>query len=149
MLKKIVSILAPAAEVPQPDRAPLAAAVLLLEIAHADGDFSAEEAAQIEQLLQVRFNVDAETRKELLELAAEAQRNSADLHHYTSQINRNFSQEEKVEIIESFWELTFADGQLDAHEEAMMRQLGNLIGLSHRKLIDAKLRVRDRHSTKK
>ena len=43
--------------------------------------------------------------------------------------------------IEAIWQLVYADGRLDCYEEALMRQLGSLIGLSHRQLIEAKLRV--------
>lgn len=143
MFEKIFSLLAPATSAPQPDRVPLAAAVLLLEVAHADGDFSAEEEGLIHQLLRQRFALDGETRDELMQLAEEAQRHSADLHQFTSQINRNFSQSEKSEIIKAFWSLAFVDGHLDAHEEAMLRQLGSLIGISHRQLIDAKIKVRN------
>lgn len=143
MLKKIMALLAPVEEIPQPERIPLAAAVLLLEIAYADGDFSSAEEAMIHRLLKDQFALDTEMRTELMLLATEAQQQSADLHEYTSQINHNFSQEEKEQIIESFWKLAFADGQLDVHEEAMMRQLGSLIGLSHRKLMDAKIRVKN------
>lgn len=144
MLKKILSLLTSEEETPQPERIPLAAAVLLLEIAHADGEFSAAEEAEIQNLLQTCFELDDATRAEVLELAAVTQQKSVDLHQFTSLINNNFSQEEKEKIIESFWQVAFADGRLDAHEEAVLRQLGSLIGLSHRKQIDAKLRVRDR-----
>lgn len=143
MLKKIVSLLSPAEEEPPPERIPLATAVLLIELAHSDGEFSAEEEAEIQLHLQDRFDLDETTCAELMGLAARTQRNSADLHQFTCQINNNFSQEEKEEIIASFWQLAFIDGRLDVHEEAILRQLGSLIGLSHRQLIDAKLRARD------
>ena len=142
MLKKIFSLLATVSATPRPDRIPLAAAVLLLEVAQVDGEFSAEEDVLIHEILQQRFAIDADMREELMQLAAETRSQSADLHQFTSQINRNFSQPEKEKIIEVFWQLAFADGRLDAHEEAMLRQLGGLIGLSHRQLIDAKIRVR-------
>ena len=47
----------------------------------------------------------------------------------------------KEQIIEALWQLVYADGRLDCYEDALMRQLGSLIGLSHRQLIEAKLRV--------
>ncbi len=142
MLKRILSLLAPTESVPGPDRVPLVAAVLLLEIAHADGDFSPEEKTLIRELLQQRFALDHAMGEELLQLADAAKRQSVDLHEFTRQINWNFSPAEKEAMIESFWQLAFADGRLDAHEEAMLRQLSSLIGLSHRQLIDAKLKVR-------
>jgi len=146
MLKKIISLFSSPNQTADPVRVPLAAAVLLLEIAHADGEVTPEEKAVIRQQLQERFDLDPETRSELIQLAEETRRKSVDLHEFTMQINHNFSQPEKEQIIESFWQLAFADGHLDAYEEAMMRQLGHLIGLSQRQLIDAKLRVRDQQS---
>ena len=143
MLKKILHLFSspPTSEKPL-GRISLAAAVLLLELAYADGDFSANEKQLVSQVLEEHFSLDDDARQELLELAQKAQRRSVDLHRYTRLINHNFSQTEKEALIEVFWQMTFADGQLDAREEAIMRQLSSLIGLSHRQLMDAKLKVR-------
>lgn len=122
-------------------RIPLAAAVLLLEVAHADGDYHIDEEALIGSLLKTHFSVADDLLIELLELAEETRNNSSDLHQFTRDINKAFTQPEKEQIIEAIWTLVYADGRLDHFEEALMRQLGALIGLSHRQLIDAKLRV--------
>ena len=85
-----------------------------------------------------------ELQQELLELAEGLRSDSSGLHQYTRELNWAFSQEEKEQIIEAIWRLVYADGRLDPYEDALMRQLGTLIGLSHRQLIDAKLRVLNR-----
>ena len=144
MLKRLLNVFTPQADpndLTGVDRIPLAAAVLLLEVAHADGEYHAAEEALIASLLQEHFSVKDELLEELLELAEETRVNSSDLHQFTRDINKAFSQPEKEQIIEAIWELVYADGRLDHFEEALMRQLGTLIGLSHRQLIDAKLRV--------
>jgi len=123
------------------ERIPLAAAVLFLEVAHADGDFHPDEEALLGPLLKQHFSVAEESLDELLELAARTRANSCDLHQFTREINRAFTQPEKEKIIEAVWQLVYADGRLDCYEEALMRQLGSLIGLSHRQLIEAKLKV--------
>ncbi|MBN1958792.1 MAG: TerB family tellurite resistance protein [Desulfuromonadales bacterium] len=123
------------------ERIPLAAAVLLLEVAHTDGEFHPSEQELLGQLLQEHFSVSADAVEELLELADEKRKQSYDLHQFTRDINAGFSQSEKERIIEAVWQLVYADGRLDHYEEALMRQLGTLIGLSHRQLIEAKLRV--------
>lgn len=123
------------------DRIPLAAAVLLLEVAYADGDFHSSEQALLGNLLKEYFSVAEDALEEFLEVADEIRRNSCDLHQFTREINKNFTQQEKERIIEAVWQLVYADGRLDHYEEALMRQLGTLIGLSHRQLIEAKLRV--------
>ena len=144
MIKRLLQVFAPPAErdaSPQIERIPLAAAVLLLEVAHADGDYHAEEEALIGALLKEHFAVADDLLDELLELAEQTRHSSSDLHQFTRDINKAFSQPEKEQIIEAIWQLVYADGRLDHFEEALMRQLGSLIGLSHRQLIDAKLRV--------
>ncbi len=144
MLKRLLEVFSPQEEkqpVPDELRIPLAAAVLMLEVAHADGEFCADEQALIGPLLSEQFNVSSEYQQELLELAHEAHQGSSDLHQFTREINFAFSQEEKEQIIETIWRLVYADGELDRYEDAVMRQIGSLIGLTHRQLIDAKLRV--------
>lgn len=123
------------------DRIPLAAAVLLLEVAHADGEFHAAEQELIGTLLKKHFSVADEFLEELLELADHLRVNSSDLHQFTREINKAFSQSEKEQIIEAIWQLVYADGRLDHFEEAIMRQLSTLIGLSHRQLIAAKIKI--------
>lgn len=143
MIKRLLQVFAPADQekaVPV-DRIPLAAAVLLLEVAHTDGEYHVEEEALIGTVLKEHFSVADELLADLLELAENTRNNSSDLHQFTRDINKAFSQPEKEQIIEAVWELVYADGRLDHFEEALMRQLGSLIGLSHRQLIDAKLRV--------
>ena len=143
MLKRLLEVFsAPDQEqIPEKDRIPLAAAVLLLEVAHTDGDFDTREQALLGTLLKEHFGVAESALADLLELAEQTRQNSYDLHQFTREINMAFSQPEKERIIEAVWQLVYADGRLDHYEEALMRQLGNLIGLSHRQLIEAKLKV--------
>ncbi len=146
MLKRLLQVFAPAADQDgsaTQDRIPLAAAVLLLEVAYSDGEFHQTERDLIGPLLLRHFSVSEDSLASLLELAEETRKGSSDLHQFTREINKSFTQEEKEQIIEAVWQLVYADGHLDCHEEALMRQLGTLIGLSHRQLIAAKLKVRD------
>ena len=143
MLKRLLQVFAPPTEqaAAESQRIPLAAAVLLLEVAYADGEFHPEEDVLIGTLLTERFDVAPELQEELLKLAHQHRDDSSGLHQFTREINTAFSQVEKEKIIEAIWQLVYADGRLDRYEEALMRQLGSLIGLSHRQLIEAKLRV--------
>lgn len=125
------------------DRVPLALAVLMMELAHADGHLAEEERQQIVALLQQRFELSTAASDELLQLAHAEQNQSVDLYDFTREINWAFSQDEKEEIAEQLWLLILADGVLAAEEEALMRQISHLIGLAHPRMIDAKLRARE------
>lgn len=144
MLKRLLQVFAAPTDQTEStpaERIPLAAAVLLLEVAHTDGDFHQSEQALLGTLLKKHFAVSEESLDELLELAEETRKTSHDLHQFTRDINKAFTQPEKERIIEAVWQLVYADGRLNHYEEALMRQLGALIGLSHRQLIDAKLKI--------
>lgn len=144
MLKRLLQVFAaPTNQVNSvsQERIPLAAAVLLLEVAYSDGEFHQTEQELLGTLLIQHFGVSEASLADLLEVAEETRRKSLDLHQFTREINQSFSQPEKEQIIEAVWQLVYADGRLDCYEEALMRQLGALIGLSHRQLIEAKLKV--------
>lgn len=143
MLKKIFNVFTAPAEQPVPaaERIPLAAAVLLLEIASADGEFQLNEQVVLKTVMKEKFGISEDSLSQLLEYAEKTRKSSHDLHQFTKEINHAFTQPEKEKIAEALWQLVYADGHLDCHEDALMRQLGYLIGLSHRQLIEAKLKV--------
>ncbi len=65
-----------------------------------------------------------------------------DLFRYTQFINENFSEKQKIDIMESVWRIILLDNHLEAHEDHFAHKLANLLRLSHHQLIDAKLRAR-------
>ena len=126
-----------------PDRrVPLALAVLLLEVAHADGSLDEAEWQHVLAILRQRCNLSEDELADLLELAEAKRRQSVDFYSFTRDINWAFSIEEKERIADSFWQVALADGAIDKFEEAVMRQVCPLIGLSHQQMIAAKLRVK-------
>ena len=46
-------------------------------------------------------------------------------------------------MVEYLWAVAFADENVDKHEEYLVRKIANLIGVSHKEFIKAKLRARD------
>ena len=56
--------------------------------------------------------------------------NSKSLYHYSSYINKNFSNDKKLLLIEALWEIALADGERDIEEDALLRLVANLLGIS-------------------
>ena len=119
----------------------VATCALLLEMAHIDGEFSDSEKEQILQTLRDVYGLSQEAIAELLKAAEEELKGSIDLWQFTNLINQNYSLEEKVGIIEMVWRLAYADGTLDKHEDYLLHKMANLLRLTHKQLIDAKLKV--------
>ena len=84
-----------------------------------------------------------EARKELIELAGEKSDASIDLHQFTRKINESFTEEEKLQVVRTLWRIVYADGVFDKYEDFLMRRLVTLLRLSHRQMIEAKVRVLD------
>lgn len=66
---------------------------------------------------------------------------SVDLWQFARVINKQYSIDEKEKLIERLWQIVYVDGKMDQHEHYLMNKLSNLLGLSHKQLIDAKLKV--------
>jgi len=130
-------------EVPTPaDELQLATCMLLLEIAQADGSIQPEEEKQIHAIIRQRFSLSETDRTSLIERARELQAEAVDLYPVAALINRYWSTEEKCHLLENIWQIVYADGILDQHEDHLMHKLGTLLQLSHRQLIDAKLEAK-------
>ena len=122
----------------------IATAALLLEMMRMDSTVTDEETAIVTRLLQTRFGLTAKELDTLLRFAAEEARQATDYFQFTSLINKHFSQEKKIEVVENLWQVAFADGQLDAHEQHFMRKIADLLYISHADYVAAKQRAREK-----
>ncbi|NIQ96131.1 MAG: TerB family tellurite resistance protein [Desulfuromonadales bacterium] len=123
------------------ERIQVATCVLLLEMAHTDGEFSDMEELLVRDLLQKRFGLSEEATAELLELSQHEREESLDLYQFGRYIHENFPLAEKLEILEALWRIVYADGVLDKYEDYLMRKLTTVLRLSHKQMIDAKVKV--------
>jgi uncharacterized tellurite resistance protein B-like protein len=121
-------------------RVRIATAVILLEVAHADEDYSPKEDAGIVEILKKSFNLDNEEVGELLEVSEEERKGSIDIWHFTNIINKHFNDEEKYRVVENIWQIIYADGRLDKYEDHIVHKLSSLLHVPHERLIEAKLK---------
>lgn len=137
--------LAPGAnEQDEATRLRLATAVLLLEAAHADSEFTDEERGTVARLLQARFALDAAATESLMATAEQARWESGDLYQFARLLNESFPLPRKLAVAELLWEVVLGDGVLEAHEDALMHKVGNLLGIRHEDLMALKRKVRGR-----
>jgi len=125
------------------ERIQVATCALLLEVANSDDAFIDIERDNIIQILKKDFQLSDEYAKELMKLSDRKRKESIDLWQFTHLINEHYSLEEKIKVIEMVWKVIYADGKLDKYEDHLVHKLSNLLQLSHKQLIDAKLKVRD------
>jgi uncharacterized tellurite resistance protein B-like protein len=124
----------------------VATCALFVEIARIDETFTQAEMEKILSIVKEKYGLAQEHADALLEAAEKELKGSIDLWQFTSLINANYSVEEKIEVIETLWQIVYVDGKLDRYEHYLMTKLKTLFHLSHDQLIDAKLKVLSRLS---
>lgn len=119
----------------------IATCALFLEIANIDDEFSNEERDSILSLIKTEYGLSDENALELARRAMSELEGSIDLWGFTNLINENYTEAEKIRVVELLWRIVYADGKLDAHEDFLIHKLAKLLRLKHKQLIAAKLRV--------
>lgn len=106
-----------------------AACALLLELAHVDDEFTAEEREHLASAVRRHFNLDQAQADELLFHAERARQQAPDLWQFTTLIREHYSLGQKMVLVEIMWGLVFADGDLSRDEDRLMRKVSYLLGL--------------------
>ena len=121
----------------------LAACALLLELAHADDEFTDDERQHLESAVRRQFGLDSSEAEELLALAQQEREEAVDLWQFTNLIAENYSTGQKMVLAEIMWGLVYSDGDLASKEDYLMRKICNLLRLEPGYLAEARKRYRD------
>jgi uncharacterized tellurite resistance protein B-like protein len=129
----------PAGEVvSRPTGVQVAAAALLLEVAHADGEFSEAERVHLESALGRHLGLDEATTRELMDLAEVERRQSIDHFQFTRLIAEHYDLGQKMVLAEVMWGVILADGTIGNHEAYLVRKIANLLNLEPGYLAEAR-----------
>jgi uncharacterized tellurite resistance protein B-like protein len=117
----------------------MAAAVLFVEVMHADHKVDKRERQIVKRALLESFSLSRQDAEELLQQAEDRVKDVTSLHEFTSLLHSRLSNEEKVMLIEQIWRIILADDDVDKYEEHLVRRIAELLYVSHRDFIRAKL----------
>ena len=124
----------------------VAAAILMLEVARSDFEVAEAEALQLRQSLRRHWHLSGSELDAIMEQARREGERLHSLHDPVRTIRDAFMPAERLELIESLWEVAFADDQVDAREEHLIRRLAELLHVPHREFILRKHRAGGRAS---
>lgn len=125
------------------DNIQIACAALLVEMMHIDDQLEQEEQDSIVTRLESLFSLMPEQTNALMALAEEQRKAATDYFQFTHLINREFSPEQKLKLIEALWRVAFADGELSMYEEYLVRKVSDLLHVPHTDFIMLKNRVKN------
>mgnify|MGYP001381395890 CR=1 FL=1 len=129
-------------------RVEVAACALFIEMAKADGVFTDEERNFIIAEMKSTFILDDDYVNELMQLAEQRIKDSISLYEFSGEINNSFSQDEKIQLIESLWKLIYKDEKLSEYEDHLIKKIGLTLNIEHKQIINAKLWVKQQMGLK-
>ncbi|MGO9133508.1 MAG: TerB family tellurite resistance protein [Methylovirgula sp.] len=113
-----------------PDDYRLAAASLLVHLAHADGVIAAAELRHLRELIGQNFELDPQATTRLIRSAEASDREAVDFYHFTNILKRTLDEAGRMQIIAMMWEIAFADGNVHELEENIVARIAELLGVS-------------------
>jgi uncharacterized tellurite resistance protein B-like protein len=120
----------------------LVACVLAYEVARSDGSISDDELnSLLKEIEKITENVD-KNPDEILDLIKNYSENSVSFHEFISDINNDFTREDKLELIHYLWDVAYADNVLDVNEERLIRRIADLINLKDLDVLRLKSRAK-------
>ena len=114
---------------------------LMIEAANTDGEITQEELNKISHSLINIFKEDPKVVEASLTKAFENKDNSKSLYFYTSKLNKSYSNENKIKLIEVLWEIILADNEIHDFETNLIRRLAGLLYISDVECGNAKIRA--------
>ena len=119
----------------------VAVCALFLEMGRIDETFTEQEMARVLSILTDKYGLSGEDANALLDEADRELNESVDLWQFAKVINDRYSPARKEKLIERLWQIVYVDGKMDQYEHYLMNKISHLLDISHKQLIDAKLKV--------
>ncbi|MBT8428524.1 MAG: TerB family tellurite resistance protein [Gammaproteobacteria bacterium] len=123
----------------------LATGALLLEMVYMDGELRPEQCEAVKAQLLLHFGLDEKEAAKLVELAEAERADATDYFQFTSLVNNNYAQEQKIALVERLWRIAYANESLHMYEEHLVRKVAELLYVPHSAFIAAKLRASGDH----
>ena len=105
----------------------LTAAVLAYEIARSDGEISNDELSLLIQEIEKISQKVGKDSTEILNIVEIYSKDSVSFHDFIEDINKSYSKDEKISLLDLMWKTAYADGKLDVDEERLVRRVADLI----------------------
>lgn len=117
---------------------------LMIEAANSDGKITQDELNKISSSLVNVFKEDKKVVEKSLLVAFENKDNSRSLFFYTSKLNKSYSHERKLLLIQVLWEIILSDNEIHDFETSLIRRLAGLLYISDVECGNAKIRATEK-----
>ncbi|MEO0668426.1 MAG: TerB family tellurite resistance protein [Pseudomonadota bacterium] len=142
MIKDLLNRLIQPEPEPLPDEdARLALTALLVRVARSDNQYTADEKGRIDEITQARYALSASDASALRTEAEALEAEAPDTVRFTRAIKDAVPYDDRLGVIEALWKVVLADGKREQEEDALLRLVSNLLGITDRDSALARQRV--------
>ena len=135
------TLMGPESENLAPSDARVAIAALLVRVARADSDYATIEIEKIDRVLAARYGLKPSESQTLRAEGEALEKEAPDTVRFTRAIKDAVPYVDRVSVIEALWQIALSDGERDAEEDALLRLVANLLGVSDVESAAARKRV--------
>ncbi len=121
---------------------------IMIEAANSDGIISNDEIEKISNALVEIFKQDKSKVAKVIEEGISNKNEPRSLYFYTSKINKIYSEERKILLIEILWEIILSDGKIHDFESNLIRRLAGLLYISDVSCGNAKIKAIEKIKSK-
>ena len=115
---------------------------LMIEVAYADNQLEESELKVMANSLS-KLDIEEEEIQEIVDATLAKSKESISFYEHTRILNDQLDYEQKKEVLNSVWAIAFADGEMDKHEEHLIRRISDLLYLNHKDFINTKLNQKE------
>ena len=107
----------------------LTASILAYEIARSDGDISESELSLIYSEIKKISGLVNKKEENILEIIEKYSKDSISFHEFITDINKDYTKEEKLSLIQFLYDVAYADKILEVNEERLIRRIADLVNI--------------------
>ena len=115
---------------------------LMIEVAYSDNQLDESELKAMAHSLS-KLDIQEEEIQEIVDATLAKSKESISFYEHTRILNDQLDYDQKKEVLNSVWAIAFADGEMDKHEEHLIRRIAELLYLNHKDFINTKLNQKE------
>ncbi|MGG7516973.1 TerB family tellurite resistance protein [Allorhizobium undicola] len=105
---------------------------LCFQVMEADGLIKDAERNSLKASLKQHLALDDRKLNQLLETGQQVESEAVDYYRFTSELKRRLDEPQRLRLIETLWDIVYADGERTEMEDHILWRIGDLLGVSDR-----------------
>ncbi|MBB4009186.1 tellurite resistance TerB family protein [Allorhizobium taibaishanense] len=117
---------------------------LCFQVMEADGTISPAERKILKKSIREHYDLDRGKIDALMEAGQQAESEAVDYYHFTSELKRRLTENQRLELVSVLWDIVYADGVRNEMEDHILWRVADLLGVSDRDRVLARQKAAKR-----